>query len=649
MTLALGSSVWAEEPPNPPPAAEPLPGVTTDNLVGPVLMHDESLDQVLTMLEALTEMTLLRPQTLPNIQLNLSLKKRVTKAEAIRAIETLLSLNGIAVTALDDSFLKITPLTGAKSEAPELIRGSTLQLPASGRLASKLFRLHFLRASEFTPQFAGMLSSAGGAPAVFERTNAVLVTDSVSNLQRIETLLAQLDVPPETGYQPKFYTLNFAKASDVVGKLHAILSGPLGSQFSAATSYNADERTNQIVLLADPLQQAIFDTLIAQLDVHSGPNARTDYIYLKHASAKEVATTLSQLVAGQNAGGRNSGQENSRAAVQAIVPEASTPGAAVAGLVQSLDAAAQFSSVLTVMAEERSNALIVSGTADDLLLMHRLVERIDIVLSQVRIEVIIAEVTLHDTDTSGISALNLTVGPNAKGATQVTNFAGALAGWSVTNGVVNPAAFSAALGDTGSKNNVRILSTPTIVTTHNKEAEILVGQSQPVITGSQTSPTGSGIASNESVTYKDIAIDLKVTPLIGDDGSIQLKIDQKVDDIVGNVSVNGEPQPIIGRRQATSFINVDDNQMVVLGGLQRTKNTNNRTKLGFLFEIPILSHLLGARDKEVERTELLLFIRPHVIHPKEGTADTVKQIDQMSNKKEVDEFLQPKKPKKPKS
>ena len=622
----------------------------SDNLVGPVLMQDESLDQVLTLLEALTGKTLLRPQTLPPIQLNLSLRKRITKEEAVRAIQTLLSLNGIAVTALDDNFLKVTPLAGVKSETPELIAGSTLTLPASGQMASKLFRLHFLRAGEFTPQIAGMLNSAGGAPAVFERANAVLVTDTVSNLKRIETLLAQLDVPPDASYQPKFYTLNFAKAGEVVGKLRAILSGPLGSQFSAATTYNPDERTNQIILLADPQQQALFDELIAKLDVHSGPNARTDYIYLKHASAKEVATTLSQLVSGQKSGPHNAAQETSPpnpTSALTVVP----PGAVVIttpnGPAQTLDAA-QFSSVLTIMPEERSNALIVSGTADDLLLIHRLVERIDIVLAQVRIEVIIAEVTLHDTDTSGISALNLTVAPNANGITRVTDFAGSVAGWSVTNGIVDPTSFKAALGDTGSKNFVRILSAPTIMTTHNKEAEILVGQSQPVITGSQASPVGgtsSGFATNSTVTYKDIAIALKVTPLIGDDGTIQLKIDQKVDDIIGNITIDNNPQPIIGRRQATSFINVENDQMVVLGGLQRNKNTRSRTKLGFLVEIPILSHLLGGRKKEAERTELLLFIRPHVIRPKEANADTLRQIDQMSNKKEVDEFLRAKKPK----
>jgi general secretion pathway protein D len=133
---------------------------------------------------------------------------------------------------------------------------------------------------------------------------------------------------------------------------------------------------------------------------------------------------------------------------------------------------------------------------------------------------------------------------------------------------------------------------------------------------------------------------VKVTPLIGDDGSIQLEIDQKVDDVVSNVVIDGNNQPIIGHREATSFVNVSDGAMIVLGGLQQTKHSTNRTKLGFLYEIPILSQLLGGRNHEEDRTELLLFVRPHIIPPGEATKDTTKSIDALTNKNQVKQYLQ---------
>ena len=197
--------------------------------------------------------------------------------------------------------------------------------------------------------------------------------------------------------------------------------------------------------------------------------------------------------------------------------------------------------------------------------------------------------------------------------------------------------------DAGSRHKVRILSAPTNVTTHNKQAQFAVTQQQPIITGTTSTPTSgsstSGFSTNSSVTYKDIGITLKVTPLIGDDGSIQLQIDQVVDDVISNVTIDNNQQPVIGHREANSFVNVNDGQMIVLGGLQRSSTTADRNKLGFLHEIPILSHILGGRTNEVDRTELLLFIRPHVLRPEDGAADTTKKIDELSNKGQIQQFL----------
>ena len=643
----------------------PEPKLTTaqQDSVGPLILRDESIDQVLALLERWTGKTILRPQALPNATITLTLKGSVSRDEAIRALETLLTLNGIAITPLDDKFLKVTALALARAEAPELIDGSTLMLPPSGRIVSKIFQLNFLRVAEFMPQITGLLNPGTGSPPVlFDKANAALITDTLSNLQRIETLVAKLDQPMLAGLSPKFYQLHFAKASDVVNKMHAILSGALQNQVGTATTYNPDDRTNQIVLVSDPRQHPFFDDLVARLDVKSDPNTRNEVIYLKHAAAKEVASILSQLVSGQNsstktAGGADPGRPGQIINLQppiitqgpnntTISSPAPISSASSLGLGESTN---QFSALMTILPEERSNSIVVSGTVDDIRLIRELVDKIDIILAQVRIEVIIAEVTLKDSDKSGISALNLTVGPNPKtGHPAITNFAGAVAGWAVTDGVVSPVAFKAAMGDAGGKSNVRILSAPLIMTTHNKEATLTVGQSQPIITGSQASPvgstTGTGFATSSQVTYKDIAIELKVTPLIGEDGNIQLKIDQKVDDIIGTVTVDNNQQPIIGRRQANSFINVQDGQMIVLGGLQRSKNSADRAKLGFLHEIPIFSHIFGARNSGIERTELLLFIRPHVIRPHDGGADTAKKIDELSNRDQINDYLNPPSP-----
>jgi general secretion pathway protein D len=647
------------------PAAAPLPGPklpalsTTEEIVGPVQMRGDTLDAVLVLVGKWTNRSIIRPQALPATEGYTITLPAMPKSEAVLALETMLDLSGIAVTPLGDRFLKVMLLGQAKTEAPEMIAGSTLDLPPSGRIASKLFVLDFLRVSEIKDQIIPLLNPNLGGPVLFEKTNAMLITDSLSTLQRIEQLIKQLDRPAISSLQPKFYSLQFAKASDLVNKITAILKPPLSNQISSATSLTADDRTNQIVLLSDPRQYPFFDELIRKLDVKADPNTRNEVIYLKHATAKDVASLLTNLVSGRSQAASRTDQGSTRPSqisipvgtptgVQPNVPATVQP--AIASILGGASPSTDFSSLVTILADDRSNSIVISGTVDDLRLIKEIVEKVDVLLAQVSIQVVIAEVTLSDSDTSGINALNLTVSTDAARGTHITAFDttsasggnSGLAGWNVTSGVVNPLSFQAALTNTGAKNNVKILSANTIVTTHNKQAEFTVSQKQPIITGSQSTlaTTGTTPVATSTFTYQDIGIDVKVTPLIGDDGSIQLNIDQTVDDVIGSVTIDNNPQPIIGHREATSFINVNDGQMIVLGGLQQTKNTANRTKLGFLYEIPILSNLLGARTNEVDRTELLLFVRPHVIRPEETTKDTTKSIDELTSKDQVKQYLQ---------
>jgi general secretion pathway protein D len=625
-SLATPCCFYASEPITPAPAA-------SSDKVGPIKLQDVPLNQILELLERWTGKSLLRPQTLPTANVTLNLKEEVTKAQAIRAIETLLSLNGVGVSALDDNFLKITPLAATKTEAPELITGSTLDLPPSGRTVSKLFRPKFLRVNEFMPQIAGLLNTTtGGTPAIFEKTNTALITDSLTNVQRIEALLTQIDRPETSHLQPKFYSLQFAKAGEVVNKLHGMFTGPLANDLGSA-SYSSDERTNQIILFADPQQHAVFTELIAKLDVKSGQDTRTDIIYLKHAAAKDVASILTQLVSGQNAPSRGAGAESFRMTStiapptegSAASPNAPPVDATIVATSLKLPPAAQFSNLLSILPEERSNAVVVSGTDNDIRLLNELIAKIDVLLAQVRIEVVIAEVTLDDNDTTGISALGLQVSGD-----KLIGFSGSVPGLDVAGATVtrtNPSSQSPvnvsgpwdlagqiSLHTTPRKSTTNILSVPTIITTHNRIGKILVGQSQPIITATQAMPLSGGsnssFSTSSQVTYKDIGIQLTVKPLIGADGSVQMEISQEVDDILGETTIDGNAQPTIGRRATDSFVSARSGEIIVLGGLRRTSQSRSTSRLG---PIPFIGDLLGSRSREKTRTDLVFFLRPTVL------------------------------------
>lgn len=607
-------------------AATPVPSLSGTDKVGPMVLRDETIGQVLELLQRWTGKTVLRPQALPASLYTLSLPATATRNDALLAIETLLTLNGVAVIQQGDKFLKVVPNQVAKSESPTLLSESTLSLPASGRVASKIFLLKHANGQEVVTQIQGMLNGTLGVPPVFfGRNNAILVTDSIMNLQKIETLLAQLDRPQLDVIATKMYNLKHALATDMVNKLTTLLRTPAANgaapfRLSTGTSFTADERTNRVIVMGSADQHPFFDKLIESLDATSDPNTKTDVVFLRHANATETASLLTQLITGQTraASTANGGRATTgtNRVTTPVAPVAATGAAAAAGSQQN--GADEFSTMVTVIADVRSNSIVVSGTKDDLRLLHDLIDKVDVVLPQVRVEVVIAEVTLTSNDSSGITALGMTVtngkltGVNgtlfggAGGVTGIGGGSAALAPNGTLTGIVNLGTSS-----TPTKNELNVLSVPAITTSHNKEATIFVGESRPVITGTQSTAGTAGLVASSTVSQRDIGIQLKVLPLIGKDGSVQLQVTQQVEDVLGSVTIDGNDQPVIGRRSTDSFVSAMSGEIIVLGGLQRSNDTTTKNRLG---PIPIIGDLLGGSSKTKTRTELLIFLRPYVLN-----------------------------------
>ena len=634
---APAAAVSASAPSQPTPvaavaAAIPLPGLSGSDQVGPVILRDETVAQVLDLMQRWTGKSILRPQALPASNYTLSLPASITRDEALLAIETLLNLNGIAVIQQGDKFLKVVPNLVAKAESPTLLTGSTLTMPPSGRIATKIYTLKHANAQEFITQIVSSLNTTLASPPVyFGRNNAFLITDSITNLQKIENLVAQLDRPQLDLVVTKSYTLKNAMATDLVNKLTAMLrtqavaSGGAPFRLSTGTTFLADERTNRVLLMGSADQHDFFDKLIDTLDQKSNPNTKTDVIFLRHADAQSVATLVTGLVTGQTTAATRAGNTTRSTTLNrttTAAPVATTVATAAAAGTQQAGAD-EFSNTVTVLPDVRSNSIVVSGTNDDLRLLHDLIDKVDVVLPQVRIEVVIVEVKLSDNESNGFNTLGLTVtngklvGIGGTGAGFGVNGATATATTIAPNsanasqGTLTGNNLSATIGlvTTPRKGDLKILSVPAITTTHNKEATIFVGESRPVITGSSVAATTGQVTS--TVSQRDIGIQLKVLPLIGKDGSVQLQVSQSVEDILGTTILDGNDQPIIGRRTTDSYVSAMSGEIVVLGGLQRTVSTKSTSRLG---PIPFLGDLLGSSTNTEEKQELIIFLRPYVLN-----------------------------------
>jgi len=617
-------------------------------MVNQLMLPDADIDTMLTALEQLTGRMIIRPQQLTTATYNLKIKSPVTKAEAIVAIETSLALNGIGLSPLGDKYLKVINLQVVKQEAPELITGSAFSQPATGKPAAKIFQLEFARAQEVQAQIAGSLNPLYGGAVVLQNANALLITDSISNLQRAELLLQTIDKPFTSGTKPKFYQLRDAKASDLVNKLRGIITGPLQQQMGTATSYSADDRTNQIILITDPRQHAFFDDLIERLDRKADPNTRTEVIYLKHAKATDVVNVLSKIISGTTTALQRQGSASVR---PGQAPTPATPAAPAAPTVVSAsnasnaEGANEFSALMTVVNDDRSNAVVVFGTADDIRLVRALIDKLDIVLPQVRIEVVIAEVTLDDQSASGISALGLKVDGD-----KLIGFSGSTVGASVSNATIKRPGASGpwdlaaeiSLNTTPRKRQNAITTVPTVVTSHGKQAKFFNGETRPVVTGTIQSAAGvsTGLASSSTVTQQQIGTTLTVTPFIGVDGAVQLDMVQSVEDVIGEVLVDQNKQYVIGRRESTNYVSAKSGDIIVISGFRKNSTLRSSSRFG---PIPILGDLLGSRSRGKTMSDLVFFVRPVVLTntPAIDNADAYRRIDSWPSRDEVKKEIDP--------
>jgi len=617
-----------------------------------IVFSEDSVGQVLTFFEMLTGKIILRRQDLPATKFTFDSRGSLSKREAVLVTESLLSLNGIMLTDMGGRFMKAVGATNVNSQVPIMLLGSTLELDPSQQIYAKLFKLDYLNATETAAPLVQNLLSQNSSILPFPKSNAILVSDALVNLQRIETILNEADRAQIVREEIKFVKLNFVQASEMQERLENLIQGPLNSYLEGNTSVTADQRTNQLILITHPGNLEIIMDVIENVDVDAAPLTSSEVFQLRQAKAEEVVPIIKGIIDGQekgreedakvarenetpNAGGNNNANNG--------IPEVTVNVPASTGGGSEANSSLQFSSFVGLAADKRTNAIVAYGTQQDLKTLKELIEKIDIPLPQVLIEAIITQVTLSEKQTSGLSSLGFTY----DGATRTFSdiAAGTAGGISFSKGIIsldNPSNFelTTAINPTNTDGDTRVLSTPRIVVSHNEEGVINVSRSQPIITSS-TSTLDSNNNSRSTVEYRDIGIQLKVTPLIGSDGTVQMVIEQKVENIVDTVTIDGNDQPVIGVREATSTVSVKDGQIIVLGGLQENSGGDSNSYFPIIGRLPVIRSIFGNSTEDYNRTEIIIFIRPTVLNNPDQ-ADTLSKdyIDRASEKKIINEYIE---------
>lgn len=505
-------------------------------------------------------------------------------------------------------------------------RGSASNSPQ--QLLQNLLQQRGTTSTRQTPSAnAARQSTSANAPrfAADATTNSVVVTAPASIIEEIVALLQELDKESAGGTELQATAVirlekaNAAQLADMLNQVlnlsyrwtaqgpstvdkatlsemltglgldpETIFAWPTGTQVRVA----ADSASNSLVVTASLSAIAQLESLVGYLDQDGAPASSVMVHRLQNARASELAKTLNELFAATSSTGsrqqivRNVGYS----------PMGMFPAGGTSRTSQGLQ-----DQNIRVVADDVSNSLLVTATPQVLDEVKTLIAQLDVMPPQVLIEAVVMEVTLDESTDLGLElSFNL---PGGQGKIGWGTNTGSGLRYSTLNGDV-----SAAIQALSQSSQVDILATPKIATANNKQASINIGHQFPYLTSSKKDENGQ---TQNFYTYKDVGIKLEVTPRICESGQIALDVFQTSNSFANDINVEGGK--VIAQREAKTSVIVRDGETMVIGGMIKDDITQFTRKVPFLGEIPILGFLFRRQETVKRKTELVVFITPHIV------------------------------------
>jgi general secretion pathway protein D len=526
--------------------------------------------------------------------------------EVYQVFLSILKVHGFAAVPSGE-VIKIVPDVNAKQDGiPTANEGR----PGRGdEMVTRVVQVDNVAAAQLVPILRPLVPQQGHL-AAYPATNVLIISDRANNVERLLTIIRRIDQVSDS--EIEVISLQFASAVEVVRILTSLKRATPGAKGAAAAAGGgqvlvADERTNSVLLSGDRASRLRMRAIISHLDTPLDTGGNTDVIYLRYADATELVDTLLGV-------GKIEEKEAQQGKGKATAPKGA----------------------FDIQADEATNALVITAPPDIMRTLKHVISQLDIRRAQVLVEAIIAEVS-EDTaqelgvqwafsgleDGSGpIGVVNFTnsgsliadlvngVADLEEGGTFPSIIDNALLGVGKNNGSFNYLAVMNLLNSDASSN---ILSTPTLVTLDNEEAEIVIGENVPFVTGSFTSTGASDGATNpfQTIQREDVGLTLKIKPQINEGDALRLEIEQEVSSIADSVA--GASDIVTNKRSIKTNVMVDDGQVVVLGGLIEEQIKESIQKVPFLGDIPFLGVLFRSKTSDVAKANLMVFIHPVIL------------------------------------
>ncbi|HDY7978037.1 TPA: type II secretion system secretin GspD [Vibrio vulnificus] len=540
-----------------------------------------------------------------------------------------LEVYGYAVVEMENGVLKVVKSKDSKTSAIPVVSDDTVK---GDNVITRVVAVRNVSVRELSPLLRQLIDNAGAGNVVhYDPANIILITGRAAVVNRLAEIIKRVDQAGDT--EIEVVELGNASAAEMVRIVDALnrTTDAKNTPEFLQPKLVADERTNSILISGDPKVRDRLKRLIRQLDVEMASKGNNRVVYLKYAKAEDLVDVLKGVSDNLQAE-KNSGQKGASSQRNDVV----------------------------IAAHQGTNSLVLTAPPDIMLALQDVITQLDIRRAQVLIEALIVEMAEGDGVNLGVQWGNLETGAVIQYSNTGTPIGKVMVGleeakdktvtdsrWNSTTDKyepysrteagdystlaaalagVNGAAMSLVMGDwtalisaVSSDSNSNILSSPSITVMDNGEASFIVGEEVPVVTGSTAGSNNDNPF--QTVDRKEVGIKLKVVPQINEGDSVQLNIEQEVSNVLG---ANGAVDIRFAKRQLNTSVIVQDGQMLVLGGLIDERALESESKVPLLGDIPILGHLFKSTNTQVEKKNLMVFIKPTII--RDGmTADGITQ------------------------
>lgn len=446
--------------------------------------------------------------------------------------------------------------------------------------------------------------------------NMLVMSDRASNVNRMTRIIARID--QSGGADIDVIPLQSATAADTVRVLTSLVTQG-GEGGGPNLRLVADDRSNSVLISGDPAQRLKIRALIANLDTPLDTGGETLVRYLNYAKAEDLASKLKEQITGSGSASRGAGNPNVPVAVVAPTSAANAATVSLAG------------GTGTIWADKDTNALVITAPQRTMRALNAVIDKLDIRRAQVEVQAIIVEVSADKTSDLGVNWIldgsnsRLAVGGFIEpvGGSSIVDLYRAATGGTTsvspptgtTVGIgrleatgVNFAAIVRALqGDS----RTNIISKPTITMRDNEESKIEVAQEVPFITGQYTGTTGTSSAF-QTIQRQQVGTILTVTPQINQGDAVVLKVEVESSSLAASSA--GAVDLITNKRTIKTTVLIPDGGTLVIGGLIQDKTTNAEQRVPFLGRIPLVGELFRTRDTSKGKTNLMVFLQPHILH-----------------------------------